>query len=70
MSRRPIHVVSAFVILAGFAGLARASPWAQGSEEPAVIERKGCCSHHKGVCGCESGSAKCCDGSLSPTCGC
>ena len=32
--------------------------------------RRGCCSHHKGVCGCESGRAKCCDGTLSPSCGC
>lgn len=34
------------------------------------IERRGCCSHHGGVCGCENGRAKCCDGTLSPTCGC
>lgn len=34
------------------------------------LERRGCCSHHNGVCGCEGGRAKCCDGSLSPTCGC
>jgi hypothetical protein len=34
------------------------------------VEKRGCCSHHKGVCGCEDGSAKCCDGMLSPTCGC
>jgi hypothetical protein len=34
------------------------------------LEHRGCCSHHQGVCGCEGGRAKCCDGSLSPTCGC
>lgn len=34
------------------------------------LERRGCCSHHRGVCGCEGGRAKCCDGELSPTCGC
>lgn len=33
-------------------------------------ERRGCCSWHGGVCGCESGRAKCCDGTLSPSCGC
>lgn len=33
-------------------------------------ERRGCCSHHGGVCGCSSGRAVCCDGSLSPSCGC
>lgn len=34
------------------------------------LERRGCCSHHGGVCGCSSGRATCCDGSLSPSCGC
>ena len=33
-------------------------------------ERRGCCSHHGGVCGCEKGRALCCDGRLSPSCGC
>lgn len=32
--------------------------------------RRGCCSHHGGVCGCSNGRALCCDGSLSPSCGC
>jgi len=27
-------------------------------------ERRGCCSHHGGVCGCEKGRALCCDGRL------
>jgi hypothetical protein len=31
---------------------------------------RGCCSWHGGVCGCAGGRAKCCDGSLSPSCGC
>lgn len=35
------------------------------------VARRGCCSHHKGVCGCSSDSrVQCCDGSLSPSCGC
>lgn len=33
-------------------------------------ERRGCCSHHGGVCGCEKGRTVCCDGNFSPTCGC
>lgn len=33
-------------------------------------QRKGCCSNHGGVCGCSMGRAVCCDGSLSPSCGC
>jgi len=32
--------------------------------------RRGCCSHHGGVCGCSGGRALCCDGTLSPSCGC
>ena len=35
-----------------------------------IYERSGCCSHHHGVCGCSNGRALCCDGSLSPSCGC
>ena len=34
------------------------------------LERRGCCSHHGGVCGCENGRAVCCDGTISPSCGC
>lgn len=33
-------------------------------------QRSGCCSHHGGVCGCVNGRAMCCDGVLSPSCGC
>ena len=33
--------------------------------------QRGCCSHHGGVCGCNSnGRQVCCDGSLSPSCTC
>jgi hypothetical protein len=32
--------------------------------------KSGCCSHHGGVCACSNGRAKCCDGTLSPSCGC
>lgn len=34
------------------------------------VERGGCCSRHGGVCGCQNSRAKCCDGALSPSCGC
>jgi hypothetical protein len=35
-------------------------------------ERQGCCSWHGGACGCDevTGRAVCCDGTLSPSCGC
>jgi len=34
--------------------------------------RRGCCSWHGGVCGCsrDHNRLRCCDGALSPTCGC
>ena len=34
--------------------------------------RRGCCSHHLGVCGCDqkTGHQLCCDGAISPTCLC
>lgn len=31
---------------------------------------RGCCSSHGGVCGCQNGRSKCCDGTLSPSCHC
>ncbi len=34
------------------------------------LQRSGCCSWHGGVCGCSNGRAACCDGTLSPSCGC
>lgn len=38
--------------------------------ENSVLNKKGCCSRHGGVCGCKYNKALCCDGSLSPSCGC
>jgi hypothetical protein len=35
-----------------------------------VSEKRGCCSHHHGVCGCKEGRVVCCDKTLSPTCRC
>jgi len=35
-------------------------------------DRSGCCSHHGGVCGCNTstGMQRCCDGRDSPSCRC
>jgi len=30
----------------------------------------GCCHYNKGVCGCDSGRARCCDGKVSASCRC
>ena len=32
--------------------------------------RSGCCHYNKGVCGCEDGKPRCCDGKLSASCRC
>jgi hypothetical protein len=41
------------------------------SKKEQHLVRRGCCSHHGGVCGCApSGRQQCCDGTLSPTCTC
>lgn len=40
-----------------------------GAAEQCVAGR-GCCSSHGGVCGCQNGRSKCCDGTLSPSCQC
>ncbi len=36
------------------------------------LDRRGCCSHHNGVCGCNSatGMLRCCDNTDSPSCDC
>lgn len=47
-----------------------ASPSVKPSGADLQAERSGCCSHHGGVCGCSAGRAVCCDGALSPSCGC
>lgn len=37
---------------------------------PEELAQRGCCSWHKGVCGCSNGRVRCCDGTLSPSCTC
>jgi hypothetical protein len=40
--------------------------------ERLLLARRGCCSWHGGVCGCDSNSNRivCCDGTVSPSCTC
>lgn len=70
-------VVVGWIILLGAIGLniteMRSHPSAatvQARDMSSEPERQGCCSWHGGVCGCSGGRAQCCDGSLSPSCGC
>jgi len=41
-----------------------------GMKDKDIGLTRGCCSHHKGVCGCDNGRVVCCDGNYSPSCGC
>jgi len=43
---------------------------AQESQKDSLLAGRGCCSHHKGQCGCQGGRVVCCDGTLSPSCTC
>ena len=52
------------LVVAGLTSYVVASP------DCNIFNRAGCCSRHGGVCGCQNGRAKCCDNSLSPSCGC
>jgi len=47
-------------------------PAIEESTDNIELARRGCCSHHKGVCGCDEKTDRiiCCDGTLSPTCKC
>jgi hypothetical protein len=47
-------------------------PGAGGCAAPAAAAagQTGCCHYNRGVCGCDSGRARCCDGKLSASCQC
>jgi hypothetical protein len=49
---------------------ATCDPLFESRSETIEIVKRGCCSHHSGVCGCSGGRAQCCDGTQSPSCGC
>jgi hypothetical protein len=47
-----------------------ASSESQTPVDESTAEKRGCCSHHGGVCGCSGDRQLCCDGQLSPSCMC
>jgi hypothetical protein len=47
-----------------------AVPDACAVTSPDSPEKRDCCSHPGGVCGCGGTRLQCCDGTLSPTCPC
>lgn len=67
------YVAAASLWLALLLTSAVSSPLAYAACDPFDPEaRPGCCSHHGGVCGCNTstGMQKCCDGKDSPSCRC
>jgi len=58
-----------FVVVAGLCCCTQPPP-APAAEDD--LDKRGCCSHHGGVCGCNTFEHKvtCCDGAESPTCTC
>ena len=75
MGKGMLAAVVLFATLLGSSAIA--APTALASVcDPATItnslDKRGCCSHHNGVCGCNTstGMQRCCDGTDSPSCRC
>lgn len=58
------------VVRAIGSGLAAGLGGAASALTPPPTSHQGCCSFHGGVCGCGGARLLCCDGQLSPSCGC
>ena len=59
---RQLIVMTMFGLVLGLTLAPRTSE----AQAPNDVEKRGCCSHHKGVCGCSSGTTQCCDGTAIP----
>lgn len=72
--KKAISIIATLVIVLGatftFSGIGELTS-SIGQNSNTILAQSGCCSHHGGVCGCSSsGRTECCDGTLSPSCGC
>jgi hypothetical protein len=63
-------LILSMVLLLGLTVMASENNQKQCQQIKDGVAQSGCCSWHGGVCGCSLGRAQCCDGSLSPSCGC
>jgi len=81
--RRALSFIAVAILFGGFQpGTSLQAPVAELAAQPTIAvdqlclgsettpAKRGCCSHHKGVCGCKDGRDVCCDGEFSPTCTC
>jgi len=57
-------------VLTGNDGSLPGSLGSCGISPAAAAGSSGCCHYNKGVCGCEDGKPRCCDGKLSASCRC
>jgi hypothetical protein len=65
-----VLVTLALAVSAWFAGSISGSDGSCLVPAASAAETSGCCHYNKGVCGCESGRARCCDGKVSASCRC
>lgn len=71
MTRRRLIVLAlAALVLGPGAWLALARDGACLVPAAAAAGTAGCCHYNQGVCGCENGRARCCDGKASASCRC
>jgi hypothetical protein len=69
--RRALVIGVTFSALSVVVGTSASAAPAPSEASGTEAEKRGCCSHHHGVCGCSDGHmTMCCDGTTSPTCGC
>ncbi len=79
----PYYLLACLFAIFVLASTVTASDQLQPQATPAICEqltkdgvdqetlaKRGCCSWHQGVCGCQGGRVVCCDGSFSPSCTC
>ncbi len=64
------HAVMVILVALGAIALSPVPVAASATDPARPVARRGCCSHHKGVCGCTAHVTICCDGDASPTCTC
>lgn len=60
----------AFGVTAGVAGSLSGDDRGCAVPAASAAGTSGCCHYNRGVCGCEGGRARCCDGKVSASCRC
>jgi hypothetical protein len=70
-TRRRVTILALLVLTLGAVGGAAPLPGRPCAVPVASASSPtGCCHYNRGVCGCDSGRARCCDGKVSASCRC